>query len=388
MNRHMKGTLRMSAVLSACTAVTVCGGAGPAMARPDDATVRPGQSIQQAIDRADDGSTVTVRPGIYRESLTISRPVQLVAARGAVLMPPEAPPDNLCTRDPDTIAGVIPGICIAGTVADPDAPSPAVIDPVDHVRVSGLTIRGYNFAAVEAYGARHLVLDHLTATDDAGGGVFVARSTDVRMTGLEIHRTQGRGLDIHQGNADVVVRRSSITGNTGEGVFVGVGTHVELTRNRIADNCVGISAIDLALPDQHGLTDLLIRANVVERNNRFCASNAEGSPSQSGTGIALVGVADSVVRGNRVTGHEGGVDPQSGERAQFSLGGLALLDARPLTGGSAPHGNRVTNNVILDNQPVDVLYDGAGSDNTFARTTCGISTMPGVCATHRDGGRR
>jgi hypothetical protein len=330
---------------------------------------------------------VTVLPGRYRESLTITRPVHLVAPRGAVLVPPTAPPDNLCTRDPDTTDGVIPGVCIAGRVTDPDAPSPDVTVPLDGVRVSGLTIRGFNFAAVEAYGTRGLLLDRLVATDDAGGGVFVAKSSDARLTRLWIHDTRGRGVDLHQGNVDDAVRGSSITGNTGEGVFVGDGAHTSLVGNRIADNCVGISAVDLALPGQNGISGLVVRGNTVWHNNRFYASNAEGAPSQSGTGIALVGVVDSVVRDNRVTGHSGAEDPRSGQPAQFALGGLALLDAGPLTGGAAPHGNRLVDNVAVGNQPFDVLYDGSGSDNAFARTTCGTATVPGLCVGRRSGGR-
>ncbi|MEK8173128.1 hypothetical protein NKH77_41585 [Streptomyces sp. M19] len=39
--------------------------------RPGE-VVRPGQSIQEAVDRAAPGETVMVRPGTYRESVWIT----------------------------------------------------------------------------------------------------------------------------------------------------------------------------------------------------------------------------------------------------------------------------------------------------------------------------
>lgn len=376
------------AVAAAMTVAAAAPSAAAATRASDPATVVPGESIQQALDHAADGATVVVRPGRYAESLTITRPVHLVALPGAVLVQPATPPDNLCTRDPDAPRGVTPGLCIAGAVDDPDAQGPTVTDPVDDVTVSGLTIRGFDFAALEAYGARHLVLDRLTATDDAGGGVFVAKSSDVRISGLDVHGTAGRGLDLHDGYADVVVRNSSFTDNLGEGVFVGDGTGAQLIGNRMSGNCVGISAVDLGLPGGAGISHLHVRDNEVRRNNRFCLANAEGAPSQSGTGIALVGVVDSVIADNEVTDNVGSPDPETGGPAMFSLGGIALLDAATITGGATPHDNLFVGNVAVRNAPFDVLADGSGTGNRFVRTTCDTATLPDVCSSRPAGATR
>jgi hypothetical protein len=328
-----------------------------------------------------------VRPGLYAESLTITRPVRLVGLHGAVLTPPTVPPENLCTRDPDAPDGVIPGICITGEVDDPDAEAPAVTDPVDDVTVAGLTVRGFDFAAVEAYGARRLTLARVTATDDDGGGVFVAKSSHVRLSRLTVYRTGGRGLDLHDGYRDVVVRHSTFVGNLGEGVFIGDGSRAVVSGNSIAGNCVGIAAIDLGLPGHGGVSHLTVRGNRVRHNNRYCAGS-HGSPSQSGTGIALVGVVDSLVANNVVTGHAGSVDPSSGAPAMFSLGGIALLDATQITGGATPHDDLFRNNLARHNVPFDVFADGSGVDNRFRRTTCGTATLPGICVGHPDGAAR
>lgn len=381
---HSVGVACAAAAIAAATAAAT----GPAAAHAGPTVVRPGESIQHALDAAPDNATVVVRPGVYAESLTITRPVRLVGLPGTVVTPPAAPPDNLCTRDPDAPDGVIPGICITGAVDDPDAEGPAVTDPVDDVTVKGLTVRGFDFAAVEAYGARRLTLDRITATDDDGGGVFVAKSSHVRLSRLAVHDTGGRGLDLHDGYRDVVVRDSTFVDNLGEGVFVGDGTRAMVSGNTITGNCVGIAAVDLGLSGHGGVSHLTVRGNRVRHNNRYCAGNDEGAPSQSGTGIALVGVVNSLVADNVVTDHAGSADPSSGAPAMFSLGGIALLDATQVTGGATPHDDLFRNNLATDNMPFDVLADGSGTNNRFLRTTCGTATLSGICTGHADGAGR
>lgn len=381
------GALCLCAGLAAATSVPAQAAHGTSSPSAKGATtVRPGASIQQALDHVPDGGTVVVARGVYAESLTIVRPVRLLAEPGTVLVPPGTAPDNLCTHDPDAPDGVIPGVCIAGAVADPDAEAPPVVSPVRNVRVSGLTVRDFDFAAVEVYGAQGLTIDHVTATEDAGGGVFVAKSQDVQLRGLDIHGTGGRGLDLHQGNRDVVVRDSSIVDNQGEGVFIGELDRGLLRHNRVRGNCMGISAVDLGLPGQTGISHLLIQGNSVTGNDRYCSGNAQGTPSQSGTGIALVGVSESRIVGNVVRDNVGSTGP-SGEAAHFSLGGIALLDAGPITGGATPHDNLFTDNVVTGNEPVDVLADASGDGNVFRRNTCSTSTLANVCTGRRMGGR-
>ena len=58
--------------LSIITSITA------ATARPQvDLIVNPGESIQAAIDAANDGDTIVVNAGDYTESLTLSKPVSL-----------------------------------------------------------------------------------------------------------------------------------------------------------------------------------------------------------------------------------------------------------------------------------------------------------------------
>lgn len=380
--------------ITTCRAGIVCATAAiatawtvtPAAAQvPGSTVVLPGESIQRALDNSPDRATIVVKPGIYHESLTITRPVHLVGVGDAILVPPAVPPENLCTQDPDAPDGLAPAICTAGEVDDADQEHPFVTDPVRDVTVSGLTLRDFAFAAVEVYGARRLRMDHIRI--QGGGGFFLAQSSDVGLSHLAITGTAGRGLDLHDGYSDVVVRNSTFIDNGGEGIFVGDGTRAELTENTVEGNCVGISAVDLGLAGHHGVSRLTIRGNHVRDNNRYCGGEG-GAPSQSGTGIALVGVVDSLVADNVVTGHVASTDPVSGAPAMFSLGGMALLDAGPVTGGAAPHDNLFLGNVATGNLPFDVFTDGSGTDNRFRATTCDTATLPDICVGHASGAGR
>jgi hypothetical protein len=334
--------------------------------------VHPGQSIQRALERTRTGGTVVVRPGTYRESLTISRSVHL-RGRGALLRPPAAPPVNVCTLDPDAAAErVMPGMCVAGRLADPTQEESPVVQPLSGVSITGFRVRGFTGAGVEAYGVRHLTLSHLRAEQNPGGGVFVARADHVLIRGVQAVRNGAQGLNLHSRVRHFSLAHNVVTGNHGEGIFVGDSRAGVVERNSVRANCVGILVLDLGLHDG-GVTGLRVVRNHVVANNRFCAGDDEGQPSESGTGVALVGARHTVVAHNTVRGNVP-------SRAAFaSFGGVALLDAGPLAGGAAPSHDRVVDNVVLGNQPRDVVYDRSGGHNRLAHNRCRTTTAPGAC---------
>lgn len=70
--------------------------------------VKPTQSIQAAIDRADRGDKIVVYPGTYNEQLLITKDdITLIGKPGAILEPPETYVENPCYR-------------LAGNVRAPD----------------------------------------------------------------------------------------------------------------------------------------------------------------------------------------------------------------------------------------------------------------------------
>lgn len=113
--------------------------------------------------------------------------------------------------------------------------------------------------------------------------------------------------------------------------------------------------------------------NRVDANNLACPGAANGGPPPlSGYGIVLGGTSQAVVDGNRVTGNA-----LSGPAA-FPTAGVVVIDTTSL-GGAAPTDNRVTDNRLRANVPVDLFYDGSGSGNVFHENRCQTSTPAGLC---------
>ena len=127
--------------------------------------------------------------------------------------------------------------------------------------------------------------------------------------------------------------------------------------------------------DDTGVSGIRVSHNDVTANNARCDADDEGQPAESGSGIVMVGVRTSAVTHNLVRGNS------APEPVYVSFGGVALLDAGALTGGSAPSGNLIAHNVITGNAPFDLLYYGSGADNTVRGNVCAVSTAPGGCVT-------
>jgi pectin methylesterase-like acyl-CoA thioesterase len=105
-------------VIAACAAgLGIALSSGPAASAWVSRTivVWPGQSIQAAVDRADPGDTVLVRPGVYHQSVEIRKDGITLRGSGdfrggTIILPPRNFPHTTCN------GGFGPtGICILAT---------------------------------------------------------------------------------------------------------------------------------------------------------------------------------------------------------------------------------------------------------------------------------
>ena len=100
--------------------------------------VSPGQSIQAAVNQAQPGDTVLVKPGVYHQAVLIT--TDGITLRGSgdflggtVIEPPPSPPHNLCNNP--HIFGLT-GVCIFAKQVNPK--NGKVITPVYDDTVTGL----------------------------------------------------------------------------------------------------------------------------------------------------------------------------------------------------------------------------------------------------------
>ena len=107
-------------------------------------TVRPGESIQEAVDAASAGDRIVVLGGVYRESVVIRKSGISLQGIKVVIKPPAEP-----SGEPPCFAPS--GICVLGRV---DFETGEVSRYVKNVSVSGFTVRNFEGFGIIALGAQ------------------------------------------------------------------------------------------------------------------------------------------------------------------------------------------------------------------------------------------
>jgi hypothetical protein len=89
-----------------------------------------------------------------------------------------------------------------------------------------------------------------------------------------------------------------------------------------------------------------------------------------GGGILLLGATFTLVANNSVLDNRG---------SQFNSGGIVVLSATALTGGSNPNFDTIARNFAFRNRPADLIWDGTGIGVRFKANYCATSVPAGLC---------
>ncbi|MGW6575470.1 right-handed parallel beta-helix repeat-containing protein [Streptomyces sp. NPDC054945] len=358
--------------------------------------VHPGDSIQDAVNYARPGDTITVMPGTYYENVLITKrltlrgygartvirpPVTAVtpvtppatgaSAQAPAAKPPATPATPATSAKPATPATsgralacsqADTGICVMGTAEQP------VVD----VDIHSLTVSGFKRNGIWASYTDRLSVQRVISEKNGTWGIAQERSTrgffrdntarDNAESGLFIANT----VDREGGATDTlgaVVRRNTLTGNR-IGVTVRRVRNLSVYGNNLTGNCGGIFVVgDEGEP---GAGDMTIRNNRIHENNKFCKGNSR-LPDIQGVGIVLTGAEETVVRSNDIRGNVG-ASPLSG--------GILLFKSFV---GATNTDNVIRDNVVRDNKPADLANQGTGTGNQFVNNRCASSVPAGLC---------
>ncbi|MGW2562685.1 right-handed parallel beta-helix repeat-containing protein [Streptomyces sp. NPDC001514] len=342
-----------------CVALMVASGVGAAApthaAVPYD--VRPGESIQAAVDAAQPGAVVDIAPGTYYESVTVTKPGLILrgAGRRTVIRPPAA-------AGPDACAKAGNGICVTGTDAK----------PVDGVRIQSLTVRAFQKNGIWASRTSRLSVLKVISEQNGNWGIAQERSTAGVFRGNTARNNAESGIflsnttDTEAGAQDA--QRALVSGNRLVGNRVGVTIrrlrNLVVEYNSITDNCAGVFVVgDEGVPRTGALA---VRGNRLGHNNKFCPKTAR-LPQIQGAGIVLTGVEQTVVERNLIWGHSG--------TSPFA-GGIVLFKSIV---GSPNSRNVIRNNVLAYNTSPDLANRDTGEGNAFGGNFCSVSEPAGMC---------
>ena len=328
--------------------------------------VNPGQSIQAAVNQAQPGDTVLVKPGVYHQAVLIT--TDGITLRGSgdflggtVIEPPASPPHNLC-NNPHIFGAT--GVCIFAKQVNPK--NGKVITPVYDDTVTGLYVKGFASNGVFGYGTYGLTVQRVKAVNNGEYGISRFESTKTLFANDIAIGSEEAGFYVGDSPNAATVVRDNVAQANALGIFVRHARGVTVMNNRATGNCQGVLVLDDGQPG--GAGNAVVQSNSVFRNNKSCPGNEEAPPLQGG-GILLVGATQTKVVSNSVKGNRG---------TQFNSGGIVVVSAAPFH-GSDPQFDTIARNTAFRDKPADLRWDGSGTNVNFTGNHCGTSVPSGLC---------
>lgn len=353
--------------LTACDAPQQVGSPSlePQLARfgRPDIVVAPGQSIQAALDAAPAGSLIHLLPGVYEESIEVTKAGIRIVGRSdrnggrTVLQNPGGASNGISVR--------------AGG---------------DQFTLSQVTLRGYDRNGIFLINVRDFLLSDVIAEDNGRYGLYPVMSSHGV---IERSRASGHSdAGIYVGQAsDITIRNSVAYGNV-VGVEISNSTRIKLLGSELYGNTAGVLVALLPGRRVTTLAEILVSGNRVYGNNRanFAEPGDLVGAVPAGSGILVIG-ADATKIEDNVVSDNGFVGIGVGSSLLLAL--LAgvdpalLADIEPDPDGVRVRGNDVRGNGLASTLPllpaVDLFWDGSGSANCWTNNrfdTSGPAPLP------------
>jgi parallel beta-helix repeat protein len=327
-----------------------------------DAVVRPGESIQAAVNAANPGDVIHIQAGTYREEVFVNEAGINIVGLGVVVLENPGNADN-------------------GVTVGPFGDDFALVN----VTVRGFKRNGVLLARVDGF-----FLSEIVAENDGSYGIFPVSSSNGVIERSTASGHNDTGIYIGQ-STDVQIRHNRVFGNV-NGIEIENSSNIKAIENDAYDNVAGFLVVLLPGLRVTTSSDILLASNRVHDNNRanFAEPGSIESFVPSGSGILIVGTDRTIVEGNTVSGNRF-VGIAAG--SSLLLGALAGLPPEAFAGIEPnPDAARIRNNMVTGNgqrsdipflPPADLLWDGSGTDNCWTRNTFGVS-VPDMLPTCSD----
>lgn len=324
-----------------------------------------GESIQEAIDTADPGTTIVVR-GDHVENLWINKSGIRLIGRDATLRPADTGPGSPCSPDPEA---QVPLICVTPESEGPPAPA----DYLDGFAISGFTLEDAIGDAIATVFVNNVRIRRNTVNNAGCDGIFVIFATGVDIDRNVVEGSGCSGIGVSAGS-DARISRNVTTDSMFNGVAVNDVANSRVGRNIATNNCIGIGVID-GLDEGYGIgadefdgSRTRIKGNTTSDNNKTCPFGPDFMIGL--TGIIVGGVDDVLIRNNTA-------ENNASSEESVSAGGIVVTDFPNFDGSLSPttgvtvRGNRATGNSSA-NGPLDLRIESEDI-RTVRGNACDVS---------------
>ncbi|MDA0636989.1 right-handed parallel beta-helix repeat-containing protein [Nonomuraea sp. MCN248] len=330
-------------------------------------TVRPGESIQRALDEAGPGARISLEAGRYPQSvwirhagvtLTGAGPGRTVLEPGAGI-PAGVPPLH------DATADVVSGVTVHG-------------ERVGDVRVESLSVRGFSGAGVYAHTVAGVTVREVAAEDNAVWGVYLRESSGCVVRDCRASGSQYGGVALSFcPRSDALITGNESFANA-FGLFVDNSSGARVVRNSCHGNAIGMLLLNQVYEGEPegGVRDCLVIGNDLRANGLAAGAEPGGlgaaGPPISGVGLALIGTHRVSVVDNRI--HD---NHPSGESV---MGAAFVIGSSKEWGGDDALDNHVLWNRITGNSPLDFQLGADLTRQVCAGNVADKGDPPGLTA--------
>ncbi len=321
-------------------------------------TVKPGESIQAAVDAAKNGDRIEVFPGVYHQSVMVDKA----------------------------------GISLVGVLVDGERPildgenklGDAIQGSADHFLMEGFSIRDYTGNGVVNHRASQVTYRDLIVENPGLYAVYPVECTGVLVEGCVVSGAKDAGIYVGQ-SRDIIVRNNEVFHNVA-GIEIENSVRALVANNSAHHNTAGI--LVFLLPNNPSKEASHTR--VV--NNRSWENNHEnfGKPGTTvsflppGLGMFIMAADHTEVTHNQIFGNDSqGLQMISYLTSQVAPKKKIELDIEPNSDNNLIHDNLYRDNgrhpakTYLDkNIPGgDIAWDGTGIGNGWQEAP-GVKTFP------------
>ncbi len=346
--------------------------------------VRPGQSIQAAVDAASPGDTILVEPGSYAEP-GVACPANPVQACGVAISKDGIRLIGL-THGRRHVALVNPGGQDVGIQVAKTGDPACLGDPARTVQgslVQGFTVSGFGSDGLDVVCADGWRVSGVRAVGDAEYGIFPSLTGPGRVDHSFASGANDTGIYVGQSRG-VRVDHNLAAGNV-SGFEIENSSAVRLDHNEATGDTAGILSFTLPFLAVTSNSGNRIDHNLVLANNKAntCTPGGDVCDVPAGSGIAVVAADTNQVDHNQVHGNNsfGIIVANLCSAFHLSPAQCAALGIDPSPDRNRTVFNEVTRNGASPDPGIaplpgaDLLWDGTGSGNCWGNNTAG-STFP------------